>query len=688
MTTTRLRNLGICAHVDAGKTTLTERLLKLAGRIHRIGEVHDGNATMDFDPEERARGITIQAAATRFEWRDHAINLIDTPGHIDFGIEVERALRVLDGAVAVFCAVGGVEPQSETVWRQADRYGVPRLAFVNKMDRVGADFDRVVTEMEERLHARPAVLVAPLGAEDAFEGVLDVLGRRALRWRSDAPEDVEVEDLAEAAGGDLVAELARRRDALVEVLADLDEAVLAAWSEGAVPDDLLRAALRRATVAGRVVPVLAGSAYRSRGIQPLLDAVVDLLPAPQDRPPVVARRGDDEVTLPADPEGPLAAFAFKVTEDRYGRRGFVRVYSGTLRAGDAVVDTATGRRARVSRLLRVHADQTEELERAEAGEIVAVVGPKDLVTGHTLAAPGDDLAMEGLEVPEPVVRLALEAGAAADQGRLAVALSRLTTEDPSLVLSRDSETGQTLLGGMGELHLEVAVGKLAREYGLEVAVGRPQVAYREALVAAARATGKVKKQRGGGSGQFAVATLEVTPADRAGPVVFEAPVSGAAVPRAFHGAVEAGVRDALADGLLAGYPVVGLRVALVDGQIHEQDSNELAFREAGRLATRAALEAGGLVLLEPVMALDITAPEARTGDVLGDLSGRRGLVRGMEARGATNVVAARAPLAELFGYARALRSLTEGRASFSMSVAGFEEAPVAVQAAVVAKAGG
>nr|WP_226899436.1 elongation factor G [Nonomuraea phyllanthi] len=667
-----VRNLGILAHVDAGKTTVTERMLYLAGATYKRGEVHDGTTVTDFDQQERERGITIFAAAVSCSWDGHRVNLIDTPGHVDFSDEVERSLRVLDGAIAVFDAVAGVEPQSESVWRRADRYGVPRIAFVNKLDRAGADLDAAVESIRRRLHRAPLVVQLPIGREDAFAGVVDLVRMRALVWTADGCQEGPVPD-------DLLEEARRRRRLLEESVAELHaEALEEFCARPSVSDGTLAAALRDLTRSGAGLVVLCGSAYRNRGIEPLLDAVVAYLPSPLDVPAV---RGEDGEERAADPDGPLAALAFKVNATATGRLTYVRVYSGTMRKGDTVLDTGTGRTERVSRILRVQADRHTEVDRAAAGDIVAVVGLKSARTGTTLCAPGAPLVLEPPSATEPVVSVAVEARQSTDTDRLASALARLAEEDPSLAVRTDAETGQTLLSGMGELHLEVAAEKLRRDHGLAVSVGRPQVAHRETVVRGVSGLLYRHVKQDGGAGQFAHVVLDVAPLDGGpdgaldgGGFEFRSTVVGGRVPREYVRAVEAGCRDALAAGPLGGHPVTGLRVTLTDGATHPKDSSDLAFRTAGRLGLREALRACAMELLEPVVEVTVTVPDDAAGGVLGDLAARRGRVSGSAARGGTVVITAVVPLAEVFGYATQLRSRTKGRGTFTTRPAGYAPA--------------
>ncbi len=672
-----VRNLGILAHVDAGKTTVTERILYATGTTHKRGEVHEGTTVTDFDPQERDRGITIFSAAVTCSWDGHRINLIDTPGHVDFADEVERSLRVLDGAVAVFDAVAGVEPQSESVWRQADRHGVPRIAFVNKMDRTGADLDTAVASVRERLHPAPLAVQLPVGAEDAFTGVVDLLGMRALTWSDDG----EARDPAPVPDA-LREEALRRRRLLEEAVAELHPAALEEFCDtGALRTGTITAALRDLTARGEAVVVLCGSAYRNRGIEPLLDAVLAYLPSPLDVPPVRGTHDGAEQERTADPAAPLAALAFKVNATATGRLTYLRVYSGTIEQGDTVWDATAGRAERVGRILRVTADRHARLDRAIAGDIVAVVGLKGTRAGATLCAPDTPLVLEPPGTAEPVVSVAVEALRGTDTGRLASALARLAEEDPSLVVRTDTETGQTVLSGMGELHLEVAVERVRRDHGLGVDVGRPRVSYRETVGRGVSGFVHRHVKQDGGAGQFAHVVLDVEPLDdpERG-FEFRSAVVGGRVPQEYVRAVEAGCRDALAEGPLGGHPVTGLRVTLTDGSTHVKDSSDTAFRAAGRFGLRDALRTCAMVLLEPVAEVTVTVPRDAVGSVLGDLAARRGRVSGSATRAGAAVVTATVPLAELFGYATRLRSRTQGRGTFTTRPTGYAPAPATVPA--------
>jgi elongation factor G len=673
-TARELRNIGIVAHVDAGKTTVSERILFYTGENHRIGEVHEGTTRMDYDPQERARGITINSAATTVHWQGTQINLIDTPGHIDFNIEVRRALRVLDGAVVVFDGVAGVEPQTETNWRLADSHGVPRIAFVNKLDRVGADFHRVIHMIEDRLGVRALPLQLPIGTEGGFRGVVDLLAERALLWaRDDASQAVVMGEVPT----ELHEAVRQARARLVETVVEHDDALLAAYLDGQQPSvAALRAAIRRGVLAGDYLPVLGGSAFRNRGIEPLLDAVVHYLPNPGELPASDARPA-------ADVKAPLAALAFKVEAGSHAALVFVRVYRGRLRRGDSVLNNSTGRLERVARLVELHADQHRDLDEAQAGDIVGVLGLKDTLTGHTLSDRQHPLQLEDIRVPEPVMDVALEPSTAAELPLLATALAALQREDPSLRVHHDAESGQLIVSGMGELQLEVAVERLRARHGLAVRVGRPQVAYRESIASTVEKS-HVHKKQSGGPGQFAALTLRLSPLPRGAGQRFESRITGGAIPKEFVPAVEAGVRRAARAGGLAGYPVVDFEAVLLDGAFHERDSSALAFELAAAAAFREASAQAGPLLLEPVMAVEVVTPADYLGDVLGDLHRRRGSVHGQAARGNALAVQAQVPLQQMFGYVGQLRALSQGRAQFTMQFDHYREAAAEARAEALA----
>lgn len=663
-----IRNIGIIAHVDAGKTTTTERILFYAGDSHRIGDVSSGTARMDFEPQERARGITISSAAITVHWNATQINLIDTPGHIDFNIEVNRSLRVLDGAVVVFDGVAGVEPQTETNWRLADKYRVPRIAFVNKLDRLGADFLRVVAMMEERLGVKAVAVQLPIGAEGDFRGVIDLVEMRALVWdKDDASQPCRVAEVP----ADSLALALRHRARLVESAVEQDEAAMVAYLNGEEPTaDVLRACIRKGVLASAFVPVLAGSAFRNRGVEPLLDAVVDWLPKP------------GEVEMACDPAAPFAALAFKVVTDDHGAMVFVRVYSGRLRRGDTMLNATTGRSERAARLYEVHADDRIERDELVAGDIAAIVGLKDTLTGHTLCDRNHPVHLEEIGVPEPVIHIAIEAKAQADQQGLSKALQAMLREDPSLQLRQDAESGQTILSGMGELQLEVSIEKLRAKYGIDVSVGRPQVAYRETISREVEVHHVHKKQTGG-PGQFAELTLRLAPQARGEGIAFESQVVGGVIPREFIPAVEAGIRRAAQSGVAAGFPCVDFVATLVDGSHHERDSSAMAFELAAATAFREAVVRAGPQVLEPVMAVEVITPADYLGDCIGDLHRRRGSIRGQTMRGNAAVIDAHVPLKEMFGYIGNLRALSSGRAQYTMQFDHYAAAPASEMAGLV-----
>ncbi|MCP4004747.1 MAG: elongation factor G [bacterium] len=678
----RTRNIGIMAHIDAGKTTTTERVLYYTGINYKIGEVHDGNATMDWMEQEQERGITITSAATTCFWRDHRINIIDTPGHVDFTIEVERSLRVLDGAVAVFCAVGGVEPQSETVWRQADKYSVPRVAFINKMDRVGADFLNVVGQIQDRLGASPLVLQLPIGSEDKFRGVVDLIGEKALVWDDETLGAKFHEEDVPAEMTDLVAEY---RDKLIEAVADHDEELLEKYLEGeAIGEDSLRKAIRAATIDLSAVPVLCGSAFKNKGVQPLLDAVLSCLPSPLDVPAIkgVTPKGEEVERLPSL-DAPFSALAFKIMTDPFvGQLTFVRVYSGKLESGAHVQNSTQGRRERVGRIMQMHADKREEIDEIAAGNIAALVGLKKAATGDTLCAENSPVILESIDFPDPVIEIVIEPKTKADREKTSEALAKLAIEDPSFRVSTNEETGQTLIAGQGELHLEIIVDRLLREFQVEANVGKPQVAYKETMTRAVSAEGRFVRQSGG-KGQFGHAIFEMQPNEPGEGIEFASKVVGGRVPKEYFRPIERGVREALQTGVLGGFPVVDVKVKLVDGSYHEVDSSEIAFKIAGSMGTKEGLRKGKCALLEPIMAVEVIAPESFTGAVIDDLNSRRGRVVGVEARGNTQVIEASVPLGNMFGYVSSLRSLTQGRATYTMQFDRYAPAPGVVVESVL-----
>jgi elongation factor G len=675
----KTRNIGIMAHIDAGKTTTTERILYYTGRTHKMGEVHEGAAVMDWMEQEQERGITITSAATACEWKDHRINIIDTPGHVDFTVEVERSLRVLDGAIAVFDAVAGVEPQSETVWRQADKYGVPRFAYINKMDRTGADFFYSVQTMKDRLGANALPIQLPIGAEDDFKGVVDLVKMKGLIWTDElgaAYEEVEIPE-------DLQSQAAEYRTALIEACADYDEELMEAFlGEEEIPETKLIASLHKACLSTEVTPVLCGTSFKNKGVQPLLDSIVELLPSPLEVPPVtgvvVARKGqpeDSEDERPADDNAPFAALAFKVMSDPYvGKLTYFRVYSGKLEKGGRVLNVKTGKTERIGRLLMMHANSREEIDECYAGDICAGVGLKETGTGDTLAAPDAPIALESIEFPETVIAVAIEPKTKADQEKMGNALARLGEEDPTFKIESDEETGQTLIHGMGELHLEVIVDRMLREFKVEANVGKPQVAYRETIRKRVEKVVARFVRQTGGRGQFGHVVINLEPAPGEG-FEFENKIKGGVIPGEFIGPAEQGMREALENGVKAGYPMVDVKVELVDGSYHDVDSSEMAFKIAGSMAIQEGARKANPVLLEPVMAVEVVTPEDFLGDVIGDLSRRRGKVQGQEQRGNALVVQAFVPLGEMFGYATDLRSSTQGRATYTMQFERYEEVP-------------
>jgi elongation factor G len=684
----RTRNIGIMAHIDAGKTTTTERILYYTGINYKIGEVHEGTATMDWMVQEQERGITITSAATTCNWRDHRINIIDTPGHVDFTIEVERSLRVLDGAVAVFCSVGGVEPQSETVWRQADKYGVPRIAFINKMDRIGADFDRGVQMMRDRLGAKPVPVQLPIGREEHFRGVIDLVTMKAVLWDDDSlGARYRTDEIPE----DLLAEADISREALLEAVADVDEQLLEKYLEGHPIDEAeVRNAIRTATLQLKINPVLCGTAFKNKGIQLLLDGVVDFLPSPIDKPPVIGvdPETNAEAQRPVSDDAPFSALAFKIMSDPYvGTLTFFRVYSGRVESGGHVLNATKGRRERIGRLLKMHANKREEIEEVFAGDIAAAVGLKDARTGDTISDEDKPIVLESIEFPDPVISIAIEPKTKQDQERLGTSLQKLANEDPSFRVETDTETGQTIIRGMGELHLEIIVDRLLREFKVDANVGRPQVAYKETIRKSVEQETKFVRQTGG-RGQYGHVVLRLDPLPAGTGFQFADETKGGVVPREYIPAVEKGAREALEGGVMAGYPMVDVKVALTFGSSHDVDSSEMAFKIAASMALKDGAKKASPVLLEPVMAVEVVVPEDFMGDVIGNLSSRRGQIQGMDDRAGAKIVTAKVPLKEMFGYATDLRSMTQGRANYTMQFSHYEPVPQAVSEEIMAGRGG
>lgn len=682
------RNIGIMAHIDAGKTTTTERVLFYTGVNYKIGEVHDGTATMDWMVQEQERGITITSAATTCFWRGYRINIIDTPGHVDFTAEVERSLRVLDGAVGVFCAVAGVEPQSETVWRQADKYKVPRIAFVNKMDRQGADFERAIDSMDKRLHARPVALQLPWGKEDGFQGVFDLVERQAIRWLDDT---LGAEFVPEGIPADMVDTVEKWRDRLVEVVCEEDDALMQKYLDGKeISVEELRGAIRTGAIAMHFTPVLCGSAFKNKGIQPLLDATVEYLPSPLDIPPIDGINPDTdkmEVRDHSDSD-PFSGLIFKIVTDPFvGQLAFLRVYSGVLEAGSYVWNASKGKQERVGRLLKMHANKREEIKIVRSGDIAGVVGLKEVTTGDTLSLKNNPIILESMDFPEPVISVAIEPKTKADQEKLSGALVKLAKEDPTFKIRVAPETGQTLISGMGELHLEIIVDRLMREFGVQASVGKPQVAYREALTKDSQAEGKFVRQSGG-HGQYGHCKIKVRPGEEGKGLLFENAIRGGAIPREFISSIQKGIVEAMETGPLTSYPIKDVEVELYDGSYHEVDSSELAFKIAGSMAFRKAAEHAEPVLLEPVMKVEITVPEKYMGDVIGDVNSRRGKVKSMEARNDLQVIDAKVPLAKMFGYATVLRSLSQGRANYTMEFDRYERTPKQISEEIIARVHG
>ena len=680
----KTRNIGFAAHIDAGKTTTTERILFYTGRTHKIGEVHDGTATMDWMPQEKERGITITAAVTTAFWKDHRLNIIDTPGHVDFTIEVERAMRVLDGAIIILDAVAGVQPQTETVWRQADRYNVPRIIFVNKMDRVGANFFRVVNTIEDKLYVRPVVMQVPIGEEDNFQGVVDLITRQAYVWKDDLGKDYEIVEIP----NDLKDLVEEWREKLIETAVEFDDDAMERYLSGEeLSVEEIKKLIRKGTLEREIFPVFMGTAFKNKGIQPLLDAIIDYLPSPLDIPPVKGINpvtGEEEERITSD-DAPLAVFAFKIQTDPFvGKLAYVRVYSGMLKAGTYVYNATKGKKERISRLLRMHANYREDVEAIGAGDLGAIVGLKNTTTGDTLCDEDHPIILESIYVPEPVVSIAIEPKTQSDQDKLSQALQKLAEEDPTFRVKIDHETGETIISGMGELHLEIIVDRLKREFKVDANVGKPQVSYRETFTKPVKVEGKHIRQTGG-HGQYGHVVIEFEPLERGKGFEFVDKIVGGVIPREYIPSVEKGLKEAMESGPLAGYPVVDLRATLVDGSYHEVDSSDMAFQMAAIKAFREAAKKADPVLLEPIMKVEVTVPEQYMGSVIGDINSRRGRVKSMEAQGGLQVITAEVPLAEMFGYATALRTLTQGRGTFAMEFSHYEEVPRSVQEQIIKK---
>lgn len=685
----KLRNIGICAHIDAGKTTCTERVLYYTGVTHKIGEVHDGETVMDYMVQERERGITITSAATHCFWKDHRINIIDTPGHVDFTIEVERSLRVLDGAIVLFDAVAGVQPQSETVWRQANRYGVPRLAFLNKMDRVGANYDKSVQSIIEKLNGRPVMFNYPIGAEDKFLGVVDLIEQKALIW--DMPgkgDDYRLAEIPE----DLQAKCKQLRDKLVDAVAEEDDEVMTKYLDGKeISAEEIKKCARISTLKAKIVPTFAGSAFKNKGVQPLLDAVLAYLPSPLDKPPtkgVNPRNEEEKLERLPDPNGPFSALAFKILTDPYvGQLTFFRVYSGTLNTGSYIVNSRQNKKERIGRLLQMHANKQQDIKSAKAGDIAAAVGLKYSRTGDTLCDEDHPISLESMHFPEPVISIAIEPKSKADQEKLGLSLQKLAIEDPSFQLKVDPETNQTIISGMGELHLEIIVDRLLREFKVEANVGKPQVAYKETITKKVEQEGKYIKQTGG-RGQYGHVWITIEPLPPGGGYVFENKIVGGTVPREYVPAVDKGIKEALDGGIQAGYQCVDVKITLTDGSYHDVDSSEIAFKIAASMAFKEGCRKAGPIILEPIMATEVVVPEVNMGDIIGDLNSRRGKIMNMEPQAGMQVIKAEVPLAEMFGYATQVRSLSQGRATYTMEFAHYEPVPANIAAEIAAKASG
>ncbi|NLM22203.1 MAG: elongation factor G [Peptococcaceae bacterium] len=680
----KTRNIGIMAHIDAGKTTTTERILFYTGRVHKVGETHDGSATMDWMVQEQERGITITSAATTCHWKGHSINIIDTPGHVDFTVEVERSLRVLDGAIAVFCSVGGVEPQSETVWRQADKYGVPRIAYINKMDRVGADFFRGVSMISERLGSNPVPLQLPIGAEEKFVGMVDLITMKARIYTDDLGTTSDVGDIPE----DIMPLAQEYREKLLEAVAEVDDDLMEKYLNGEeITEQEIKKAVRKGTIGLNFIPVLCGSSFKNKGVQPLLDAVVDYMPSPLDVPSITGINPEtgEEESRNSDDNAPFSALAFKIMADPYvGKLTFFRVYSGTLTSGSYIYNSIKGKRERIGRILRMHANHREDVEEVHAGDIAAAVGIKDVSTGDTLCDENSRVILEAIQFPEPVIHIAIEPKTKADQEKLGGALAKLAEEDPTFRTHTDEETGQTIISGMGELHLEIIVDRLQREFKVDCNVGRPQVAYKETIRKAVKAEGKYVRQSGG-RGQYGHCWVEFEPLEPASGFVFESKIVGGVIPKEYIPPIEAGIQEAMQNGILAGYPVLDVKATVYDGSYHDVDSSEMAFKIAGSMAFKAAATKADPVLLEPVMRVEVTVPEEYMGDVIGDLNSRRGKIEGMEAHAGAQIIRGFVPLAEMFGYATDLRSKTQGRGVYVMQFDHYEEVPKNIAEGIIAK---
>ncbi len=680
----KTRNIGIMAHIDAGKTTTTERILFYSGRTHRIGEVHDGAATMDWMVQEQERGITITSAATTCHWKGHRINIIDTPGHVDFTVEVERSLRVLDGAVAVFCAVGGVQPQSETVWRQADKYGVPRLAYVNKMDRIGADFFRVIQMMKDRLRTNPVPIQLPVGSEENFKGIIDLVTMKAEFYKDDQGKIMDETDIPE----DMKEKAREYRENLLEAVAETDDELAMKYLEGEeITVEELKRAIRKATISVSMIPVVCGSSFKNKGVQPMIDAVVDYLPSPVDIPPVIGvdPETDEETERKADDNEPFSALAFKIMTDPFvGKLAFFRVYSGTLKSGTTVYNSTNGKRERVGRLLMMHANHREEIQEVYTGDIAAIVGLKDTTTGDTLCDEAHPIQLESMVFPEPVIDVAIEPKTKGDQDKMGVALSKLSDEDPTFRMHTDAETGQTIISGMGELHLDIIVDRLLREFKVNANVGRPQVAYKETITKTVRCEGKFVRQSGG-RGQYGHCVLELAPQEPGKGYEFESKIVGGVVPKEYIPAIDNGIKEAMETGVLAGYPTIDVKASLLDGSYHEVDSSEMAFKIAGSMAFKNGAAKADPVILEPVMSVEVNVPEEYMGDVMGDISSRRGRIEGMEDQNGNKVIRGIVPLGEMFGYATDLRSRTQGRGVYVMQFSHYEQAAKTVAEEIIKK---